>query len=165
MASGETLTGFIPMAAVPFPSASPAPAIRRDRSGHIVLRFADSVTNRAIFEDFLARHYDGGGITVTLKWAALTATTGNVRWSVAFERMVAHDIDADDFATAKAATTAAPAGGAGIPVDTVIAFTNAEIDGLVAGEAFRLLVERLGADGADTMTGFADLLGIELRET
>ena len=48
---------------------------------------------------------------------------------------------------------------------TEIAFSNAQIDGLLAGEAFRLRVSRDATNGADTMAGDAELFGIELRET
>jgi hypothetical protein len=47
---------------------------------------------------------------------------------------------------------------------TSVAFTDgAEIDSLVAGEAFRLLVRRDTA--TDTAAGDAELLRVELKET
>jgi hypothetical protein len=165
VATGETLCALVPAQAVPFVAA---PATRRDRNGHSVVRFADAAVKRAVFEDLLPRHYSGLGITVTIVWAAVSDTNvaNRVRWRVAFERLAAggHDLDADDFATAKT-VDGAPAATAGITTYTGLAFTNAEIDGLLAGESFRLYLERVGTDGADTLTGEADLLGIELRET
>jgi hypothetical protein len=90
---------------------------------------------------------------------ATTATSGNVRWSVAFERCTT-DLDTDSFDTATAATVAT-SGTSGIVAAGSITCTS--IDSITAGDLFRLRVQRLGADAADTMTGDAELVAVEIR--
>lgn len=163
MASGDTLLTFTPLANQPPASTY---ATFDTRNGHVVLDFDASADEVAVFGDVLPRHYAGGGVTVTLVWMATTATSGNVVWSVAIERDdTATDLDTDSFATANTATAAAPAT-SGAPAYTTIAFTNgAQMDSLAVGEAFRLKVQRTGSSGSDTMTGDAELLGVEIKET
>jgi hypothetical protein len=137
------------------------------RNGHVVIAFGDATVREAWFTSILPRHYAGGGMTVRLYWMAATATTGNVRWQAAFERLAAaaQDIDATGFASFKLADFAAP-GTSGQIAQSEIAFTNgAEIDSLAVGELFRLSVQRVGNSGLDTMVGNAQLLRVELRET
>lgn len=163
MASGDTLLTFTPLANQPPASSYATFDIR---NGHVILDFDASADEQALFGDVLPRHYAGGGVTVTLVWLATTATSGNVVWSVAIERDdTATDLDADSFATANTATAATSAT-SGAPTYTTIAFTNgAQMDSLAAGEAFRLRVQRTGTSGSDTMTGDAELLAVEVKET
>ena len=46
-----------------------------------------------------------------------------------------------------------------------IAFTNAQIDGLLVGESFRLRLSRNPPHADDNMAGDAEMLRVELRET
>jgi hypothetical protein len=137
------------------------------RNGHVVIAFGDTTIREAWFTAILPRHYAGGGITVRLFWMAATATTNNVRWQVAFERLTAagQDIDASGFATAVAGNFAAP-GTSGQVAQSEIAITDgAAMDSVAVGELFRLSIERVGNSGFDTMAGNAELLRVELRET
>lgn len=164
MASGQTLYVFTAPAVVPPGSAF---ASFDQRNQHAVLDFDAAVDEDAVFEGVLARQYDGGGITARLVWMASAATSGNVRWQGAFERHQdeTDDLDSDSFAAFQAATGAAPAT-SGQPQYTEIAFTDgAQIDNLAIGESFRFKVRRFATDAADTMTGDAELLRVELRET
>ena len=135
------------------------------RNNHNVLDFDDTTAETALFGSIMPRNYDGNGIVATLVWLAITATTGNVRWEAAFERHQdeVDDLDADGFATAQGATGAAPTTNGAVQY-TEISFTNAQIDGILKGESFRMFVRRAAADVADTMTGDAELLRVELRE-
>lgn len=166
MASGNTLCVLTPLGNEP-PSANFATL--DSRNGHPVLDFDAAADESAIWTDVLPRHYAGGGITVTLIWAATSATFGTCRWAVALERIDAGtlDIDADSFATAQ--TTGGTANGtSGATTYTTIAFTNgAQMDSLAAGEAFRIKVTRDadGTSGTDDMTGDAELIGLEIKET
>jgi hypothetical protein len=101
----------------------------------------------------------GSGIKVRLHWAATSATSGNCVWGVQLERMNT-DMDSDSFATAVTATSVTN-GTSGIP--TVTELTVATIDGLLAGEPYRLKVYRDAANGSDTMTGDAELVAVEVR--
>jgi hypothetical protein len=123
-----------------------------------------SVSSRRII---ILRQYAGGGITVRIAWMATSAVTGNVIWSAAIERGdTGTDHDADSFASAQNSAAAAAAGTSGDPTYTEIAFTNgAQIDSLAVGEHFRIKISREASNGSDTMSGDAELLGIEIRET
>ncbi len=164
MASGNSLIQFSPLANEPPTSNF---ATLDTRNSHPCLDFDAGTDESAIFTGVLPRHYSGGGITVSLRWAASSATSGNVVWNTAIERIDDEglDIDADSFATANAATAAAPAT-SGMAQYTDVAHTSgAQMDSLAAGESFRLKVTRDADNGSDTMTGDAELLGVEIRET
>lgn len=164
MASNDTLCIFTPLGNEPPASNYATLDIR---NAHPCLDFDDTTDETAQWTDVLPRNYAGGGVTVTLFWAASTATTGNVVWDAQFERLEDEgtDIDADSFAAVQSATAAAP-GTSGAVQYTTIAFTHgAQMDSVAAGELFRVRVSRDANNGADTMTGDAELLGLELRET
>ena len=165
MASGNTLCVFTPQAGLP-PASNYATLDLRNVA-HLVLDFDASTEEAAYFEGVLPRHYAGGGITLRLCWMATSATSGNVVWGACFERHddEATDLDADSFASEQTATSAAPAtSGAVQYVD--IAFTDgAQLDSLATGEHFRIKIARKAADGSDTISGDAELLSVELRET
>jgi len=89
-----------------------------------------------------------------------TATSGNVRWGVSFEK-VGTDNDSDSFSSVTEGTGTAN-GTSGI--ETVTSITATAIDSLVAGDRFRLRVARIAADAVnDTMLGDAQLVAIELQ--
>jgi hypothetical protein len=122
------------------------PATYDTRNQHPVLDFDTTTQEATIFSEVLPRWYTG--------------------WDVAFERIAdgGQDLDADGFATAKTVTATTVPGTSGVVKVTSVAFTDgAEIDSLVAGEAFRLRVRRDTA--TDTAAGDAELLRVELKET
>lgn len=164
MASGNTLFAANALA-LETPATNPAG--RDERNGHRVLDFDAAADEVAIIAGVLPRHYAGGGVTIALHWMATSATSGNVVWEAAFERHQAgtDDLDADSFAAGVAASAAATSGTSGAVTVTSIALTNSQIDGLLAGESFRLRIRRLGTNAGDTMTGDAELLRVEVRET
>jgi hypothetical protein len=136
------------------------------RNGHLVLDF-DGVTNEsAVFAAVLPPGYGGGGLTVELHYAMTTATSGDIDWDAALERIgdQQQDLDSDGFAAAKSVNNTTVPASAGL-VDVVsIGFSDgAEMDSLAAGEAFRLRVTRDAA--SDTATGDAELLAVVLRES
>jgi hypothetical protein len=89
-----------------------------------------------------------------------TATSGDVRWGVAFERMNT-DLDSDSFDTVAEGNGTAN-GTSGIPTVTEITITT--IDSIAAGDAFRLKVYREASDTTnDTMSGDAQLIAVEVR--
>ena len=164
MASGDSLVTFTPQANMP-PSSNYATL--DTRNSHLVLDFDASTNESAVFGGVLPRHYAGGGITATFVWMASTATSGVCVWNGAIERHQAStdDLDSDSFAAAQAASGTAP-GTSGQVLYTAITFSSgANMDSLAAGESFRLKVTRDAANVSDTMTGDAELLRIELRET
>lgn len=131
------------------------------RNSILVLDFDAAADESAVFVGSIP---DGAvltsGLLVRIFWAATSATSGNVRWRVAFEAD-GTDVDSDSFDTATEANGAAN-GTSGI--ETVTEITATAIDSLAAGDRFRLRVTRVGTDGTnDTMTGDAELLFVELR--
>ena len=106
------------------------------------------------------------GVTVYLHYAMSSATSGDIDWDVAFERIGDQqlDIDGDSFAAVNSVDNTTVPGTSG-NVDVVsVAFTDgADMDSVVKGESFRLLVRRLAAD--DTASGDAELVAVEIRET
>ncbi len=130
------------------------------RNSISVLDADDTSTESAVFVGILPEAASlGSGLIVSLRWMATTAISGDVRWSVAWEKSNT-DLDSDSFDTA-AAATATTNGTSGIVTVTNITCTT--IDSLAAGDLFRLRVQRIGGDGADTMTGDAELVAVEVR--
>ncbi len=132
-----------------------------------VLDFDPGATQEySAFSAVMPEHYGGGGLTLTLMWAS-DATTGNVKWDAAFKSFTvdADDLDSKAYAAIQTATEAT-ASAAGEIQYTDIAFTNAQIDGLLKNEYFRLTITRDSADGADTMnSNDAELIAVYLTET
>jgi len=165
MASGNTLVVFTATANHPPASAYATPDTR---NSHPVLDFDAAADESAIFSGVLPRHYAGGGLTVTIVWMASSATTGDVIWNAAIERLEDEgtDLDANSFAAAQAAAAATAPATNGALQYTTIAFTaGAQMDSLAVGEAFRLQITRDADNGSDTMTGDAELLTVEVKET
>jgi hypothetical protein len=130
------------------------------RNSIAVLDFDDASTESAIFMSVLPEAaVTTSGLIVIITWMATSATSGNCRWSVSFEKCTS-DLDTDSFDTA-AATNAATNGTSGVPTTTSITITT--IDSLVASDLFRVRVQRVGGDGGDTMSGDAELLSVEVR--
>jgi hypothetical protein len=131
------------------------------RNSIAVLDFDDAATESSVFVGIIPEGADtSSGLLLRLNWMATTATSGDVRWSVAFEKCNT-DLDSDSFDTATAATAATNAT-SGIPTTTAI--TCSTVDSLVAGDLFRVRAQRLGGDGADTMTGDAELIAVEVQQ-
>jgi len=163
MASGDTLLVFTPAAAT-FP-ASDAPTFDT-RNLHLVLDFDDSTDETCYFPGVLPRHYGGGGLTVTVVWMATTATSDGCQWEVAFERHEddTTDLDSPDFAAVQSAasTTATVSGQSKY---TSVTFTSgAQMDSLVAGESFRMSVNRDVGYGSN-LSGDTELLRVEIKES
>jgi hypothetical protein len=161
MAANETLTVWEALGGAPPASAAATPDVRNN---HVVLDFDADTNESSYFSAVLPKHYAGGNLAVRLHWLATSATTGNVRWRAAFERLEAAgpDLDSSGFQTAIEANGAA--GGTNGQV-TITTLTLTALDGATAGDAFRIAVTRVADDGVnDTMVGDAELLAVELVE-
>lgn len=159
MASGNSLLSFEAAAFFP-PLANYATFLTRNTHG--ILQFDAATAESAYCAGFLPRHYSGGGITARVMWTAATAVSGTVTWQIAIERHdPTTDLDADSFAAAVSSAAATTNAVSGAPTYTDVALTNAQIDGLLAGEHFRLKITR--ATGG--IAGDAELWAVELRET
>lgn len=155
---------------VELPDSIPAQLVRRN--GHPVLAFDDTTDEEAVFTSILPDDYGGGGLTVTLIWAAedTTVTPHNAVWQVAIERIAddAQDMDSDSFAAFNGSGAVQEASASGeVSYDDVTFTDGADMDSLAAGELFRLKVRR-DADNTsatDSLTGDAQLRGILITET
>lgn len=130
------------------------------RNSIAVLDFDDATDESAVFVSIIPEGAAlGSGLKIRLHWMATTATSGNCVWDVALERMTT-DLDSDSFDTI-ASGTAAANGTSGVLTVTEITLTN--IDGVTAGDGFRLKVTRDANNGSDTMSGDAELVAVEIR--
>lgn len=135
----------------------------RTRNNVAVLDFDASTDESTNFVGVIPEGADfTTGISVRIHWIATSATSNDVIWTAAFERANT-DLDSDSFATGVSATSTTNAT-SGIITTTVINFSGSEIDGLTAGEPFRIKISRDADNGSDTMTGDAELVIVEGRQ-
>ena len=151
-------------------------AIDTVRSDTPVLDFDASSNEVALFTRLMPRHYGGGGLTINVGVSSTTAT-GDMSWAI-FLKSYTDDTDnlsnvgtdpsglkvfaAPNFNTAFDAATVA-----GEIAEEVTTFTNgADMDSILAGEYFHLLIMRDAQDGTnDDMAADAELVFIEIRES
>ena len=166
MASADSLCLFFP-ANADLPSSNFATFDIRNAIR--ILDFDDTTDESVEFSGFMPRHYDGGGITVTVGWMATSATSGTISLDVAFKSISddSDDVDTKAFAAANNANPTAP--NVSGEVDYVeITFTDgADMDSIAAGEYFRMQISR-DADSTtstDNMSGDMELVFLEIRES
>ena len=158
LANGRSMQIFTPLDNQPPASNF---ATLDTRNSIAILDFDDTTAESAVFVGVVPQSATlTSGISVRIQWMATSATSGNCRWSAAFEYMNT-DLDTDSFDTATAANSAAN-GTSGIP--STLTLTCTTIDSLVAGAFFRVKITREAADGGDTMTGDAELIAVELQQ-
>ena len=132
-------------------TANPA-AFVTSANGTGTLTFDDSTDEAIVFLGAAHTSLGAGDLTVTIHWGSLTATTGDVTWDVAFERQNT-TLASDSFNTAQTVTTTV-GGTVSITGTSVLTFTIAEADGILAGESLRILLLR-DVDDGDDMVGDA----------
>jgi hypothetical protein len=163
MASGDTLVVFTPLHNEPPSSAA---ATLDTRNQHPCLDFDATTDESAVFSGVMPQHYAGGGVTVYLHYAMSSATSGDIDWDVAFERIgdQQQDIDSDGFAARNSVDNITVPATSGLVDIVSVAFADgADMDSIAVGESFRLKVTRDAA--SDTAAGDAELLKVEIRET
>jgi hypothetical protein len=156
--ASKTLARFTPRENQPPATAF---ATLDTRNSIAVLDFDAATDESAIFSGVIPENANlASGLQIRLAWMATSATSGNCRWGVQIERCTT-DLDADSFDTATEANGAAN-GTSGIA--TVTSITVTAIDGLTAGDTFRIKIFRNADDATnDTMTGDAELIAVEIR--
>jgi hypothetical protein len=168
MASGDTLCVFTALNNEPSASAY---ATLDTRAGTTipVLDFDDSSSETAEFGGFMPRHYAGGGVTVTIGWMAtdLTVTPHSVAWDVAFKSVTddADDLDSKAFAAVNTVVDQEADASGEVAYATVDFTDGVDMDSVAAGEYFRMSVKRDHDHGSDNLTGDAELLFVEIKET
>lgn len=141
---------------------APTPVVRNERE---MLAYANSgLTTISYFTGIVPRTYiPQENLRMMVFWVAATATAGDVRWSAAFENLVANgpNVDSDNFGTDKGVNSPTSAVNGEIN-STVINFDNAEADLIQPGNPFRLRLRRQSGSAGDTMIGDAQLMRVEL---
>jgi hypothetical protein len=140
------------------------------RNNHPVLDFNDTTVETVFFTGFIPQGASfatsGTALTFVLESTATSATSGNIGWNVALERIVAGgiDIDADNFGTAQPGS-AAVSGTSGIVTEVSVTFTLAQLPSLLAaGDMIRVRVQRNTSVSGDH-AGDAELLGVYANMT
>lgn len=133
------------------------------RNGHEVLDFDTTTQETSIYSGVIPAHYNGSGLTVQITSSLTSAVSGTLGYVAAFERMDAGglDIDADSFASDQTGTAATVPGTSGPTMTHTITFSNSQIDGLVAGDPYRLRVRRDVAN--DSAAGDGEILRVKLE--
>lgn len=145
---------------VSFPSLS-----RVDGTSNPVFGLAfDPSTIQECFWRFVIQRYGSGKLTLDLYWYAATATTGVVRWGGSIAAITA-DTDSQDITTKALATETTVndthLGTVGKRLHKC-SITISNLDSLANGDVVQLRLRRVANNAADTMTGFAVLVGAVL---
>jgi hypothetical protein len=158
---GRYVHTFLPKSYEP-PSSSYATI--DERNDRPCLDFDDDVDESARWTNCWT-NYSGDDIVVTIIWAASSATSGNVVWSVRFERVLedTEDMDSTSWASYQS-VTAATAGVSGDVKYTTITFTRVQADYPVDNTYFRMEVLRDANNGSDTMSGDAEIFAVIVEE-
>lgn len=167
MASGDTLAVFFPQDGEP---PSSAYATLDTRNGVAVLDFDDTTDESVEFGGFMPRHYDAGGVTVTLGFMSTdtTITAGHqARWDCAFKSVTddADDLDTKAFAAVNSASSDEASASGEVKYITIAFTDGADMDSVAAGEYFRMIVTRDADHADDDLTGDCELVFVEIRET
>jgi len=139
------------------------PASISGRNGIPVAEFDDTINENIVFSDIVQKGYSGSNIEVKIYWVAASAILGDVKWNAAFERKQdgGSSIDVDSFAAARSVTDTTSAVLGSIKVST-ITFTQAQADGIVSEDKFRVKFTRDASDVADTLIGDAQIVAVEI---
>ena len=167
MASGDTLLVFTPLCNEPPTSNAATPD---ERNNHPVLDFDGTTDEEAVFTGVMPANYSAAtGLTVVTFWAFTSATSGSLRVQAAIERIDVSslDIDSDSFASFQSAGGSAPGTSGQVIAVTITLTAGAQVDSVVAGEAFRLKIRRDadGTSGTDDITSDAELVAVHLKDT
>lgn len=141
-----------------------------DRRNEKWLLDFDAASNEvAMWQGFMPRHYDGGGLTITTGVASASATTGDMSWKI-FLMSVTSNVDnlrTKNFAAPQENTEVDAATTLGAEREFTITFTDgAQMDSIAKGEMFYILLMRDAQDGTnDDMAGDAEFVFMEIQET
>jgi hypothetical protein len=163
MAAGNVLYAWTAIDGRPPPADY---AVLGVRNAQDVLSFADAALTYTWFRGVLPDDYGGGSLAADVYWTPASATTGVVRWRGNLQRQQEGGASVDSNVTGPdVAATGTANAAAGVKTKTSLTFTApVGTNALLAGEPFRLIVVREGADAADTMAGAAELTEVKLRE-
>lgn len=126
----------------------------------------DTTTEETCYWMAIAPQGLSGALTAIVHYAMASATSGGVAWGVSVEAITSGDaVDtdaADSFDTENVGTDAAVPGTAGYLEAVSVSLSSA--DSVAAGDYVRLRLARKVGNAADTATGDAYVLAVELQE-
>jgi hypothetical protein len=160
-AGTKSLPPFLPINSQP-PAANFATRDTTNSTSPVDVLDFDPVTNEfAVWTGLIPEGFNlTGGLKAEITWKLDTATpSGDVVWAAQIERMTT-DLRSDSWDSAHTASGTAN-GTAGITTTTEITLTN--IDGVMAGEPFRIRIYRDAAAAGDTAAFDAELILLEIR--
>lgn len=129
------------------------------RNGVGVLDF-DGLTNEgSVFVGIMPEAASYGSVQARLRWMGASATTGDVVWGIRWENMNT-DLDVSSFGGIVEATTTTSLT-SGTPATTILSCTD--VDGVTAGDLYRIYLYRGATATTDTMVGDAQLIAVEIR--
>ncbi len=147
-----------------FPTAN-YPAFKQDTAFNYYLEFSDSVDQNAYWSFPLPQGATGPYSLVVL-YRMGTATTGNVVLQAAVEAVTPADvlntITTSSFDTVNTSSTTAVPAAAGTLGSITISLTS--MDSAEAGDRVRIRLNRDADNGADTASGFLEVLCADLRD-
>lgn len=150
---------------VSFPTTNPAAPVETQGTSFPVPGLAfDATTQETCYLFFRAINYGSGNLTATVQWYADSATTGGVVWGGSLAA-ITPDSDTQDIETKAFATESTAAdthlGTTGQRLHS-IDITLSNLDSIASGDWVCLRLRRAPADGSDTMTGDAIVVGLTL---
>ena len=167
MASGDVV--IYPQSAMPSATLGAPPRVLSGGSTpnerYLVWQFDDTTI---WYVDYVCvlEGYDGGGLTIRMKWSA-AANSGNGQLGAAIRRIAddAEDTDTSHtYAFNDMAAAAAPSAIGEVGYDDVTFTDGADMDSLADGESFILRFRR-NTGASDTISGNVYLWGFTGRET
>jgi hypothetical protein len=143
----------------------PQPGRSSDASGARPYLAFDAATDEEIYFTLRAPQALTAPLTAIIDYMMASATANAVRWGVSIEAVTdgdATDLDAvESLATENTVDVTVP-GTAGHLDQASVTLTNN--DSIAVGDYVRIRVRRVGSNAADTATGDALFLGMELRD-
>jgi hypothetical protein len=121
----------------------------------------DAATKETAFFKLKAINYGSGNLTLVIRWAGDTATSGDVIWGAQLAA-ITPDTDSQDVSTKALATANTVTDthlGTTAKREMTCSITISNLDSIAANDTFWLALYRDAAAGGDTMTG--DALFIE----
>lgn len=134
------------------------------RGTHAVLRYLVDIDSGLPWQRSVGNAYAGANIAVGIYWIGAPESAGDVVWAVAFERDNAgEDASTENWGSFESAVSPAVGGDSDIQFVS-IPLTQAQADGIAAGEPLRIYVKREGSSSGDTYTGSVYLLRVIVSE-
>jgi hypothetical protein len=125
----------------------------------------DTSTSETAYFPFHALNYGSGNITVRVYWYAASASSGGVVWGASLAA-ITPNTDSQDIETKSFATEVTQAdthlGTTGKRLHSVDITVN-QLDSIAAGDWVVLRLARKVADGSDTMSGDAVVVGVDIE--